>query len=155
MSIVILFSRNCRLSLTACPLVTKTRISNIVVVYIDAISIHSFIYIFSKFSYKKKVHLQMSIRVGNELLSTNILLILSILRLSVAQNGCFYKVYQYPDVESYPIFCDYCCHMAIYFFMNTLPLYLYGLIKLSLQHIIILLFRVFFWVSGFLYFKGK
>jgi hypothetical protein len=42
---------------------TKTRISNIVVVYIDAVSIHSFIYIFSKMSYKKKVHLQMSIRI--------------------------------------------------------------------------------------------
>jgi hypothetical protein len=37
---------------------TKTRISNIVVVYIDAVSI----YIFSKFSYKKKVHLLISIR---------------------------------------------------------------------------------------------
>jgi hypothetical protein len=47
---------------------TKTRISNIVVVYIDAVSIHSFIYILSKFSYKKKVHLQMSIMIGNELL---------------------------------------------------------------------------------------
>jgi hypothetical protein len=44
---------------------TKTRISNIVVVYIDAVSIHSFIYIFSKISYKKKDHLQMSIRIGN------------------------------------------------------------------------------------------
>jgi hypothetical protein len=30
--------------------------------------IHSFIYIFSKFTYKKKVHLQMSIAIGNELL---------------------------------------------------------------------------------------
>jgi hypothetical protein len=95
---------------------TKTRISNIIVVYIDAVSIHSFIYIFSKFSCKKKVHLQMSIRIGNKLL------ILSTLRLSVSQNDCFYKVYQYPDVESYPIFCNYCCHMAMYFFMNTLPL---------------------------------
>jgi hypothetical protein len=47
---------------------TKTRISNVVVVYVDAVSIRSFIYIFSKFSYKKKVHLQMSIRIGNGLL---------------------------------------------------------------------------------------
>jgi hypothetical protein len=63
---VILFAWNCSLSLTACPLVTKIRISNIVVVYIDAVSIHSFIYIFSKISYKKKMHLQMSIRIGYE-----------------------------------------------------------------------------------------
>jgi hypothetical protein len=94
---------------------TKTCISNIVVVYIDAVSIHSFIYIFSKLSYKKKVHLQMSIRIGNELLLTIVLLILSILCLFIAQNDCFYKMYQYPDVESYPIFCNYCCYMAINF----------------------------------------
>jgi hypothetical protein len=44
---------------------TKTRISNIVVVYIDAVFSFSFIYIFSKFSYKKNIHLQMRIRIGN------------------------------------------------------------------------------------------
>jgi hypothetical protein len=46
MYIVILFSRNCRLSLTACPLallaILKIRISNIVVVYIDAVHLYIF-----------------------------------------------------------------------------------------------------------------
>jgi hypothetical protein len=69
----------------------------------------SFIYIFSKISYKKNVHLQMSIRIGNGTVVNDY----PIDFIHITFICC---------VKNYPIFCNYCGHMAILLFMNTSPL---------------------------------
>jgi hypothetical protein len=135
---------------------TKTRISNIVVAYIELMPYSfSFIYIFSKFSYKKNAHLQMSIRIGNgtvvndypiEFVHITFIYCTEWLFLqSVTVFGCW-------KLSDFLQLLNSHGHLTFY---EYLTITLHGLIKLSLQHFIILVFRVFFWVSCYLFFKGK
>jgi hypothetical protein len=64
-------------------------------------------------------------------------------------------VYQYPDVESYPIFLQLLLSHGHLFFNEYFTVNLHGLIKLSLQNFKILLFRVFFGFQVFSILRGS
>jgi hypothetical protein len=154
MCIVIIFSRNCRLILTYCPLALLAILKPGFRISLWS-TFMQFIYIFSKFSFKKDVHLQMSIRIDNGTVVndspigfihiTFIYCTVWLFLQSVPVSGCWKLSDCLQLLLSHG-------HLTFYeYFTITL----HGYIKLSLQYFIILLFRVLYWVSGFLYFKGK
>jgi hypothetical protein len=140
MCIVILFSRNCRLSLTACPLALLAILKpGFRISLWSTLMPYSFSssYIFSNFSYKKNVHLQMNIRTGNgtvvndypiDFIHITFIYCTEWLFLqSVPVSGCW-------KLSDFLQLLQSLCHLTFYeYFTITL----HGLIKLSLQQFII------------------
>jgi hypothetical protein len=115
----------------------------------------SFIYIFSKFSYKKNFHLQMSIGIGNGTVVNDYLIDFIHITFIYCTEWLFLQSVPVSGWWKLSEFMQLLLSHGHLTFYEYFTITLHDLIKLSLQHLIILLFRVFFSVSGFLYFKGK
>jgi hypothetical protein len=141
MCIVIFFSRNCRLSLTACPSALLAILKPGFRISLWSTLMHSFIYIFSKFSCKKNVHLPMYIRIGNETVVNDYPIDFIHITFIYCTEWFFWQSVPVSVCWKLSGFLQLLLSLGHLTFYEYFTITLHGLIKLSLQHFIILIFR--------------